>query len=304
MPGVSHLVHMPSHIYIRTGNYVNAEKVNEDAVKGFNAYLGLFPDVVGNASLYLIHNLHMQSAAAMMDGNYQYAIKTAMACRNSFDTSFMSLPPPLNNFMQYVYMSPVFTQIRFGKWDEILAASPIPENYIHATALSHFARGLAHTRKNEINEAKMELNKLKENMKEPSLKIPLKPFNAALDGLQVAEKILEGFIAEAQGDLSLAVSNYDGAVNQEDSMIYNEPMDWLLPARHYLGAALMKKDEAWKAEEIFKEDLKQNPRNGWALFGLYQSQLSQKKNKAAALTLEKFKKVFERSDVKLSAAVF
>jgi tetratricopeptide (TPR) repeat protein len=231
-------------------------------------------------------------------------MKTALACRNSFDTSLMSVPAPFNNYVQYVYMSPVFTQIRYGKWDDILNAPAIPVNYIHAAALSHFAKGLAHSRKKQPKEALNELDKLKESMKNPSLAIPLKPFNTALAGLQVAEKILEGSIAEAQDNLTLAVSNYIDAVKDEDAMIYNEPRDWLLPPRHYLGAALLKKDEAQQAEDAFKEDLKENPKNGWALFGLYQSLLSQKKNTAAASALEQFKKAFERTDIKPSSSIF
>ena len=304
MPDVSHLVHMPSHIYIRTGNYNKGEIVNENAVKGFNIYLGLYPGVAANAPLYLIHNLHMQSASAMMDGNYQYAIKTALACRNSFDTSLMSLPAPMNNYVQYVYMSPVFIQIRFGKWDDILNASAIPGNYVYAAALAHFAKGLAHAKKSQHKEAINELNKLKELMKDPSLAIPLKPFNSALEALQVAEKILDGNIAEEQVDLTLAVDNYKDAVSYEDAMIYNEPKDWLIPARHYLGAALLKKENPAEAEDVFKEDLKENPKNGWALFGLYQSLLSQNKNTAASSVLEQFKKAFIRNDVKPSASVF
>lgn len=304
MPGVAHLVHMPSHIYIRTGNYLKGETVNENAVKGFNNYLGIYPDVAANAVLYLIHNLHMQSASAMMDGNYQYAIRTALACRNSFDTSLMSLPAPMNNYVQFVYMSPVFTQIRFGKWEDILSAPAIPRNYVHAVALSHFAKGLAHAKKSHYTESVNELNELKKLMEDPSLAIPLKPFNSALEGLQVAEKILEGNIAEEQGDLELAVAHYKNAVHYEDAMIYNEPKDWLIPARHYLGAALLKKENPLEAEKIFKDDLKENPKNGWALFGLYQSLLSQNKNAAASSALEQFKKAFVRNDIKPSSSVF
>ena len=102
MPGVAHMIHMPSHIYIRSGNYKQGIKVNEMSVKGYSNYLALYPEVQNNAPLYLIHNLHMQSACAMMRANYKYSNKTAAECSHSFDTSFLSLPQPMGNFVQYV----------------------------------------------------------------------------------------------------------------------------------------------------------------------------------------------------------
>ena len=304
MPGVSHVVHMPSHIYIRTGNYGQGEVVNEKAVKGFETYMSLYPDVVNNAPLYSIHNLHMQSACAQMNGNYAYAIKSSDDCRNSFDTSFMSLPSPLDGYTQFVYMTPVFTQIRFGRWDEILAAPGVPENYIYAHLLRHFAKGLAYARKNDATNAKRELKQMMDKVNEPMMLVRFGPFNTPQAGARVAEEILQGAIAEAENDLSFAISHYQQAVKNEDAMIYDEPKDWLLPAREYLGAVQLKAGQNIAAEKTFREDLKENPHNGWSLYGLYQSLVKQKKTSEALQVLKQFNKAFAKADIKISSPVF
>src|SRR4051812_37276191 len=169
MPLVSHMVHMPSHIFIRTGLYNKGTRVNEMSLKGYKEYLSLYPDVANNAPLYLIHNLHMQTACAMMGSGYGYSSNSAELCRASFDTSFMSIPAPLGNYVQYVYMTPVINDVRFGKWEAILKAPAIPENYVYATVLTHWARGFAFARTNNIPDAKNELALLRANMDKPGM---------------------------------------------------------------------------------------------------------------------------------------
>ena len=304
MPSVSHMVHMPSHIYIRSGMYDEGTKVNEMSVTAYKEYLAVYPDVVNNASLYLIHNLHMEAACAMLGKGYDYSSKSSDACRASFDTSFMSFPAPFGSFVQYVHMTPVINYIRFGKWDAVLDASPIPQNYVYANVLSHWARGIAFARKNNINDAKKELAYLQENMNKPDMLVVMQPFNAPEDAAKVAQKLLEGIIAEQQNDMTAAVNYFTEAVKAETALIYNEPRDWLLPAREYLGAALLKQGSLAKAVEVFKDDLKENPNNHWSLKGLYQS-LQEQKNYSAAVDIKKqLDKINAKEDIKDFPVVF
>ncbi|MEO6358736.1 MAG: hypothetical protein ABIU77_08590 [Ferruginibacter sp.] len=283
MPSVSHMVHMPSHIYIRSGLYNEGARVNELSLKGYNEYLAAYPDVANNASLYLIHNLHMQTACAMLGKGYTYSAKSAAACRLSFDSSFMSMPAPFGTFIQYVYMTPIINDIRFGKWDAILNAPVVPDNYLYASVLAHWARGIALARTNDIAAAKNELHWLQKNSSQGDMLVVMQPFNAPADAAKVAEKLLAGIIAEQENDFGSAVDLLTEAVNNEAALIYNEPRDWLLPAKEYLGAALLKSGSFAKAEHVFKEDLKENPNNHWALKGLYECLQKQQKNSNAAL---------------------
>jgi len=238
----------------------------------------------------------MQAACAMLGKGYDYSAKAADDTRASFDTSFMSFPAPFGSLVQYVYMTPVINNVRFGKWDAILNAPVISKNYVYASVLSHWARGIAFARKNDIVNAKKELSYVQENLKDSEMLVVMKPFNAPSDGAKVAEKLLAGIIAEQQNDLHHAIALFTEAVKNEDAMIYNEPKDWLLPAREYLGEALLKAGSFAKAAAIFKEDLKENPNNHWSLSGLYESLQKQHDYAAAGLIKKQLDKSLEAAD--------
>jgi tetratricopeptide (TPR) repeat protein len=304
MPSVSHMIHMPSHIYIRTGNYKQGIKVNEMSVTGYNSYFSLFPEVQNNLPLYLFHNLHMRSACAMMRANYAFSKKSADECMHSFDTSLMSMPPPFGNYIQYIYMTSMFNDVRFGKWDAVLNTAPVKQYHIYATVLWHWSRGIAFAGKNNISSAKEELEIMEEKMNTPDMQVVMQPFNSPNAAAKVAEKILAGVIAEKENDVNKAIKLLTEASANEDALIYMEPRDWLLPAREYLGNVLLKAGKIESAELIFKEDLKENPNNHWSLYGLYQSLKKQKKNSAAIAVKKQFDKAFEGNDIADGHIVF
>jgi hypothetical protein len=142
MPKVAHLVHMPSHIYIRTGYYDKGVQSNVNALNGYDEYLSKFPAVSGASFLYLVHNVHLEAVCAQMDARYTEALKLSIEARNSFDSSWMDNGDYWSMYSQYVYMTPFFTQVRFGKWDDILNAPAVPASRAYATAMWHFSRGL------------------------------------------------------------------------------------------------------------------------------------------------------------------
>ena len=92
------------------------------------------------------------------------------------------------------------------------------------------------------------------------------------------------------------------AVRYEDALIYQEPPDWHAPVRQNLGAVLLAAGRPDEAETVFWEDLKQNPENGWSLFGLAQALKAQGKNDDAAAVEARFKKAWKEADVKLTTA--
>lgn len=304
MPGVSHMIHMPSHIYIRNGEYTKGITVNEMSVKGYADYLALYPDVQNNAGLYLVHNLHMQTNCAMMKANYSYSNKSALATGRSIDTSYLSWPAPGGTYMQYLYMTPTINNVRFGKWDAILNDAPINEQNDYSSTLWHWARGMAFAGKNKFTEAENELKIVQEKMKSPDMLVVMAPYNAPADAAKVAVKILEGIIAAKQHDFTTAIRLLNEGVVYEDMLIYNEPKDWLLPVREYLGTVLLQSGNAKKAAEIFEEDLKENPNNHWSLYGLYKALEKQKKTAAAKVIKNQFDKAFENADIEPGVVLF
>ncbi len=304
MPGVSHMIHMPSHIYIRNGQYAKGIEVNEMGVKGYDNYLSLYPDVQSNAGLYLVHNLHMQTNCAMMRANYSYSNKSALATRSSTDTSYLSMPAPGGTYMQYLYMTPAINNVRFGKWEVILNDVAVNEQHVYESTLWHWARGMAFAGKNRFVEASNELKIIKEKTKLPDMLVVMPPFNAPTDAANVAAKILEGIIAAKQNDFTKAIRLLNEGVALEDAMIYNEPRDWLLPAREYLGTVLLRSGNVLKAESIFQEDLKENPNNHWSLYGLYKTLLQQKKMAVAKIIKKQFDVAFKNADIEAGVIMF
>ena len=267
-PGLSHLVHMPSHIYLRTGEFDRGVTNNLEAVGTYKKYSTLFPPSNGNVFIYYWHNLHMLANCAMLSGRYNEAIKAADELRSQFDSATLALPTPLGSLVHYIYMTPLMVNVRFEKWDEILAMQKPDEKYIYGNVLYHFGRGMALAGKNNFAAAKKEASMVGELMKEESLKIPMSPFSSASDGAQVAYGMLNGFIALKQKDNKKAIENFEKAAKHEWEMVYNEPRDWLLNPYQYLGTAYIADKKYKKAEEAFKKDLTRNAKNVWSLNGL------------------------------------
>ena len=267
MPDVAHIVHMPSHIYIRTGNYTKGIEANNQAVAGYYKYMNLYQPVVNNALLYQIHAEHLKFNCALDAGSYSIAMQTSDTLRHLISPEYLAAQGPLGSFLQYAWFSSMFTQIRFGKWEAILQ-EPRMDSLPYAVVLLHFGRGMAFGHLNRIPEAENELKLLRETMQIKSLKEPADPFSSAFDACLIAENILRGLLAEKQFQDSKAIGFYQKAVVAEDNLVYNEPRDWLLPARQYLGNLLLKTGDYKKAVKVFKKDLVINPLNGWSLTGL------------------------------------
>lgn len=303
-PGLSHTVHMPSHIYLRTGNYGTGVSVNENAVNSYKRTIPLYAPVTGADFLYIIHNLHMQTNSAMLAGMSTYSVESANQTKSNIPKDYLASHDPAGNAMQYVYLIPVLVDIRFGKWDELLNRPQPDTTQVYGNILYRFGRGMALAGQSKLTEAKNELKQLIELMKDSILTIPFTPFSAAIEGAIVAENILAGTIFLKEKNFPAAIIVFEKAVATEENMVYAEPRDWLLNPKHYLGNAYLKAGQWKNAEATFKKDMLNNNENGWALYGLYKSLIAQKRNAEAGKVLVRFKKAFGKADVKISGSVF
>jgi tetratricopeptide (TPR) repeat protein len=296
-PGLSHLVHMPSHIYLRTGDFDRGITDNVDAIATYKQYSTLFPASNGNAFIYYWHNLHMLANCAMLSGRYNEAIKAANELRGALDTATLSIPPPLGSYIYYIYMTPLLVDVRFEKWDDVLAMQQPDEKYVYANVLYHFGRGMAYAAKNNPEEAQKEAGIVETLMKDESLKIPMSPFSSASEGSQVAFETLKGFIALKQKDTKNAIQHLDKAAKREWEMVYNEPRDWILNPYQWLGNAYIADKNYKKAEEAFRKDLSRNASNVWSLSGLEKSLRLQGRKKEAMAVKNELKKASAKADV-------
>ncbi len=295
-PKAGHLVHMPSHIYIRTGDYYQAAQANIDAIAVDKEYIqksgnnGLYP------AMYYNHNVHFLAAASAVKGRYADSIKSARDLEANVKPVVKAMPM-LEMFLPYTSMS----LTRFGKWDEILK-EPKPDPSLKiTTAFWHFARGSAYAGTKQIPNAEAELTALRAVTK--SMPEDLRMFsNAAVDIAKVAELSLEGKIALARGDKQAAFDLLNKAVAAEDATAYAEPADWDLPVREVLGGALLANGEYAAAEKVFRAEIQRHHRNGRALFGLAESLRKQGKESAARSVQVEFERAWQYADTKLSVS--
>jgi len=302
MPQVSHVTHMPSHIYIRTGDYRKGITNNDEAVKGYKVYLKVYSPVENDYPLYEAHNVHMKVNCAQMAGNYSIAKSASISLQESIPPFYLSLKGAMGNYVQYVYMEPTFTNLRFGKWDEVIKTQ-VPDSLIFASLLSHFAKGVAYSRKGDFPSAKRELGMLNKLLSDASLK-EKEIFSPAIEPATVAQLILKGTIAEGQKNYTTAIDFLQQAVKAEDRLIYNEPRDWPIPARQFLANVLLKAGKYEEAISVLKRDLVINPKNGWSLTGL-QSAYTQTHDKAELAQVNtRLKDAFSIKDANIDHPVF
>lgn len=268
MPDVAHVVHMPSHIYIRSGHYEKGIDVNNKAIIGYDKYLGLYQPVQESSGLYLLHAVHMKIACAMMAGNFAQAIAASDTMRRLVTPADLATPGGFGNFVQYVYDFRLFTLLRFGAWEKILLEPEADTSARYSTVLHHFARGMALSHLSKFTEAAQELAALRKGLQAEELKASYDPFSNAYEAGLVADGILIGVLAGQKGQYPAAKAAFEKAVKAEDALIYDEPRDWPLPARQYLGDLLLKMGDKKGAIAVFKKDLQINPMNGWSLTGL------------------------------------
>ena len=303
VPGSGHLVHMPSHIYIRVGRYHDAAIANQKAIAVDNDYItqchaqGVYP------LAYVPHNHHFLWFAATLEGDSQLATEAGKNVAAMVDPQMMR-EPGMGTLQQF-YSVPLFTMIRFGQWDEILAVPQPKADLKYPTGLWHYARGLAYANQGKITQAQQELEELDLLAHDPELEeVTIWDINTTQNILKIATEVLTGEIATKQDKYPSAIAHLRQAVKLEDALNYDEPADWSTPARQYLGAALLNNKRYAAAEQVYREDLAIYPNNGWSLFGLVQSLKAQKKDSEAQTIQQQFESAWQYADVQLTASKF
>jgi tetratricopeptide (TPR) repeat protein len=285
-PAAGHIVHMPAHVYIRTGDYESALKTNQAAAAADRAYIkssgvqGIYP------MMYYSHNLHFIATSAAMNGNYPDAKKAADMLGAHVGPHVKEMPP-IEGFMTV----PMAVDIRFHRWDDILRMKQPDPEMKTTTVFWHFARGMALAAKGKVSEAEAEYKNVADAEKAtpPDVVFTMPVNNKAKDIMKIAEDVLGAKIAMAKKDTDGAISQLRDAVAIQDTLKYNEPPDWFIPVRELLGAALLMKGDSAGAEKVFREDLAKNPRNPRSLFGLEQTLKAQGRDYDAGFVRKQFR---------------
>jgi tetratricopeptide (TPR) repeat protein len=263
-PTIGHIVHMPAHIYIRTGDYLAAEdaceraaKVDEQHIQG-SAHPGMF------TILSYLHDLYFLATAASMDGHYTISREASNKLAGEVSVHVEEMP----ELQAFLTVQPAVL-VRFNRWTEILTLRANNSHLRVTNAMLSFARGMAFAATGRLAEAESEANALAKILEQTP---PEEPFamssNKTRDVFEIAADVLSAKLSMSRGQKSQAIAQFREAVAIQDGLKYSEPPSWFYPLRESLGAALFLNDQAPEAEQTFRDDLQRNPRNPRSLYGL------------------------------------
>lgn len=296
-PGAGHLVHMPSHIYLRVGRYHDASEANERAASADESYItqcraqGFYP------ALYYPHNVHFLYASAAFEGRSEVSIGAARKLSNNMTPEVVAEVPIAEEFVPMVS----FALARFSRWDEIMELPEPSAKLRYVTGVWHYVRGLAHAAQGRVEQAQSELARLSQVAAEPGLQdFYFSSGSTPAQLLAIGAKVLQARLESEAGRTEAAVAALEQAVSQQDALPYTEPPPWYFPTREALGKALLEAGNPARAETVYREQLEHTPRNGWSLYGLASSLRAQNKASAAAETETLQQEVWVRADIDLS----
>jgi tetratricopeptide (TPR) repeat protein len=302
VPSAGHLVHMPSHIYINTGDYHEGSIANEAAVIADSIYIAECQSQGYYPQMYYTHNYHFLAATAAFEGRGARSIEAAYKTASLVDKKYYHEPG--YEMVQHYLTIPSHILIKFGQWEKILTLPQPTDDLIYPTAIWHYARGMAYVNLDKTEQAKEELMKLNALSQSPSIADQLNwGINKVTEVCKISSKVLEAELYVKDKKYNEAIALLKEAIKIEDNLNYTEPPDWFFSVRHLLGNLLLTTKDYEQAEKIYKEDLAHWPKNGFALNGLFESLTGQVKTKEAEEIKEQFNEAWKYADTDLKASV-
>jgi tetratricopeptide (TPR) repeat protein len=306
IPGSGHLVHMPAHIYARVGRWHDAVVANQTAIAADNTYLATCgPNVKGVYPLgYVPHNPHFLWFAASMEGASKIAQDAARKTAQRVNLPDLMRQPGYAG-LQHYWMTPWFDNVRFGRWDEIRTAPNPAPDLPYVTAIWSYAQAMAAIRQNRMEDASRHYAVLAKLAADPIMPTLLVWDRYPLaHAAHIAERTVNAELALARGDQAAAITALTEAVAIEDRIPYDEPPGWHSPVRQSLGAVMLAAGRAEAAEQVYREELRRNPQNGWSLKGLALALRQQRRTDEAVAVEKQFQAAWRHSDVQLVASRF
>lgn len=265
VPVAGHLVHMPSHIYLRVGRYSDAVDANAKAALADEDYIaqcnaqGLYP------AAYYPHNIHFLWYSAMMEGRKALAVDSALKLAERVPVEMAAQMGPLQSYLAV----PIYTYVRFGMWDEALALPDADESLPFARAMSLYGRGIAHAASGDTRKAREALRALEKLARTDAISsLNMRRPGATEDLMGIAINLIKARIARAEENSQGEIAALRQAVDHQDALPYTEPPLWHYPVRQSLGDAYLRAGDVDKANQVFVEDLHEFPENPWSLLGL------------------------------------
>jgi tetratricopeptide (TPR) repeat protein len=301
VPGAGHLVHMPAHIYIRTGKYHEGTLANVRAVESDEEYISQCNQQGFYPLAYYPHNYHFLWATATLEGDSKTAIYAAVKTSQKPPDSLLDVCG--YQTLQHYAAIPLYAYVTFGKWDEILNYPQPQDKRPYMQAVWYYARAMAFIGKNDITSAEKEMEFLEKIRSDKTLEeLSIWGINSAAGLIKIAYEVTKGELKAKKKNYNEAIIHLEKAVELEDGLRYDEPPTWFYPCRQNLGAVLIEAGRYAEAERVYRENLAEIPDNGWGLFGLHQVLLKENKTKEAEEVERRFKEAWKYSDIQLTSS--
>ena len=274
VPIVGHLVHMPSHIFFRLGRYREAMIANDAAVKADREYAA----AAEAQSDYALHNLHYLWVAALWSSDIDTSVRAARELA-------AAAAEPANvdddGMRQHLRAAPALTDVRLRRWRTVRTTA---QDGAYLQGLTQFSNGMASAALGDRSGARAELEALQRSIRAVQRAgLRIRNIHRAADVLEVARLQLQSAISTGRDRHGEAVRFARAAVTAEGRLSMDDPPLWPLPARHTLGAALLRADRAREARTVFLADLQRYPQNCIALAGIAAAERQQHSSLGASL---------------------
>ncbi len=290
VPGAGHLVHMPAHIWLLTGDYEIAASTNVRAVQLDREYFKTSGNTSSGYLAYFIHNIHFVAYSRSMQGRRDDTLKAAKELTEAVQPVVAVMPAIADVFVPYEW----FMLERFRQWDRLRAIPKPPATLPISTALWHWARAMAmHQQGDNAGVETVEFRTAMAKIPEDAMWMN----SRAATVVSIADHLLSARMAKSD---AARLEHLKAAVDTEAQLNYDEPPDWYHPMRESYGGALLKAGRAVEAEQVFREGLKRSPRNGRILFGLMESLKAQNKTEAAKRVEREYAEAWKRADTTLT----
>jgi tetratricopeptide (TPR) repeat protein len=288
IPGAGHIVHMPAHTFFRVGRYQDSAATNKKAVQADETYLAQVKHRGIYAYGYYPHNIHFALISAQLAGDAQTALEYAERLEGKIPAEIAEKI----GWIQLIIPAPYFAHVQFSTPETILALPDPGDKFPFVKAMWRYARGEAFASKGDLDQARNEAAMIAEINRKTGSNYPPDFAAMAPEVLRIARHVVEGRIAQAEGNTERAIKEFRVAVAIQDALPYLEPPFWYYPVRQSLGAALLQAGKAEEAKQAFEQSLEQFPNNGWALYGLMRAQKAQGDETAAQATEKRFKQAW------------
>jgi tetratricopeptide (TPR) repeat protein len=205
-------------------------------------------------------------------------------------------------WVQVIKAAPYFAHAQFSPAETTLRIPDPGEQFPYVRAMWHYARGVAHAARGDVKAAREDAVAITVIRDRTDFTQMTSAGVPAPDIVRLANWVVDGRVAQAEGDYATAAAAFRDAVAIQDGLPYMEPPYWYYPVRQSLGAVLLQDGKPTEAEGMFREALREHPNSAWALFGLKEAQRAQGNVTAAAATQRQLDTIWEgnRREITLS----